>query len=130
MRQRCMRTVTKATERLPSGFGLTAEERPLGRCSSRALRGLLANLPADRILSFLHPHLMLCLRDVATAPSILCLVCSERSVGDLESAPNLSRPLPSKRLSVLRDAGFVAASNDAQGRAYRIQPEPLHGVGA
>ena len=62
---------------------------------------------------------------------ILTLLASgERSVGDLESALNLSQPSVSKHLRVLREAGFVEATIDAQRRVYRILPEPLQEVDA
>jgi DNA-binding transcriptional ArsR family regulator len=63
--------------------------------------------------------------------AILTLLASgERSVGDLESALNLSQPSVSKHLRVLRDAGFVEVTIDAQRRVYRIRPEPLQEVDA
>ena len=63
--------------------------------------------------------------------AILTLLASgERSVGDLESALNLSQPSVSKHLRVLREAGFVEATIDAQRRLYRIRPEPLQEVDA
>ena len=63
--------------------------------------------------------------------AILTLLANgERSVGDLESALNLSQPSVSKHLRVLRDAGFVEATIDAQRRVYRIRPEPLQEVDA
>lgn len=49
----------------------------------------------------------------------------ERTVGDLESALDLSQPSVSKHLRVLRDAGLVEAAIDAQRRVYRIRPAPL-----
>jgi DNA-binding transcriptional ArsR family regulator len=62
---------------------------------------------------------------------ILTLLASgERSVGDLESALNLSQPSVSKHLRVLREAGFVEATIDAQRRVYRIRPGPLQEVDA
>ena len=63
--------------------------------------------------------------------AILTLLAGgERSVGDLESALNLSQPSVSKHLRVLRDAGFVEVTIDAQRRVYRIRPEPLQEVDA
>ena len=63
--------------------------------------------------------------------AILTLLANgERSVGDLESALNLSQPSVSKHLRVLRDAGLVEATIDAQRRVYRIRPEPLQEVDA
>src|SRR5579863_466327 len=61
--------------------------------------------------------------------AILTLLASgERSVGDLESALKLSQPSVSKHLRVLREAGFVEATIDAQRRVYRIRPGPLQEV--
>jgi DNA-binding transcriptional ArsR family regulator len=63
--------------------------------------------------------------------AILTLLAGgERSVGDIESTLNLSQPSVSKHLRVLRDAGFVEATIDAQRRVYRIRPGPLQEVDA
>jgi DNA-binding transcriptional ArsR family regulator len=63
--------------------------------------------------------------------AILTLLAGgERSVGDLEAALRLSQPSVSKHLRVLREAGFVEATVDAQRRVYRIRPEPLQEVDA
>ena len=53
------------------------------------------------------------------------LVSSEQSVGEIERQLRMSQPTVSKHLRVLRDAGFVEATVDAQRRLYRIKPEPL-----
>ncbi len=58
------------------------------------------------------------------------LVLSSQSVGDIERQLGLSQPTVSKHLRVLRDAGFVEASVDAQRRLYRLRPEPLKEVDA
>jgi DNA-binding transcriptional ArsR family regulator len=58
------------------------------------------------------------------------LARGECSVGELESALNLSQPSVSKHLRVLRDAGFVEATIDAQRRVYRIRPAPLQEIDA
>jgi DNA-binding transcriptional ArsR family regulator len=58
------------------------------------------------------------------------LAGGERSVGDLETALNLSQASVSKHLRVLREAGFVEATIHAQRRVYRILPEPLQEVDA
>lgn len=63
--------------------------------------------------------------------AILALLAQgERSVGDLEAALQLSQPSVSKHLRVLRDAGLVEATIDAQRRVYRLCPEPLQEVDA
>jgi DNA-binding transcriptional ArsR family regulator len=64
-------------------------------------------------------------RDIMTL-----LASGECSVGDIESALNLSQPSVSKHLRVLREAGFVEVTIDAQRRVYRIRPEPLQEVDA
>jgi DNA-binding transcriptional ArsR family regulator len=53
------------------------------------------------------------------------LVSSERSVGDIERRLRMSQPTVSKHLRVLREAGFVEATVDAQRRLYRLKPEAL-----
>jgi DNA-binding transcriptional ArsR family regulator len=53
------------------------------------------------------------------------LVSSQRSVGEIESQLRMSQPTVSKHLRVLRDAGFVESSVDAQRRLYRLKPEPF-----
>jgi DNA-binding transcriptional ArsR family regulator len=58
------------------------------------------------------------------------LVLSERSVGEIEQQLRMSQPAVSKHLRVLRDAGFVEASVDAQRRLYRLKPEPFQELDA
>jgi DNA-binding transcriptional ArsR family regulator len=53
------------------------------------------------------------------------LVLSEQSVGEIERQLRMSQPTVSKHLRVLRDAGFVEATVDAQRRLYRLKPEPF-----
>ena len=56
------------------------------------------------------------------------LVASEQSVGEIERQLRMSQPTVSKHLRVLRDAGFVESTVDAQRRLYRLRPEPLQEV--
>lgn len=51
------------------------------------------------------------------------LVSSQRSVGEIERRLHMPQPTVSKHLRVLREAGFVASSVDAQRRLYRLKPE-------
>ena len=53
------------------------------------------------------------------------LMVSEQSVGAIERQLRMPQPMVSKHLRVLRDAGFVEATVDAQRRLYRLRPEPL-----
>jgi DNA-binding transcriptional ArsR family regulator len=56
------------------------------------------------------------------------LVSSQRSVGEIERQLRMPQPTVSKHLRVLRDAGFVESTVDAQRRLYRLRPEPLQEV--
>ncbi len=58
------------------------------------------------------------------------LASSEQSVGEIERQLLMSQPTVSKHLRVLREAGFVEATVDAQRRLYRLNPEPLQEVDA
>jgi DNA-binding transcriptional ArsR family regulator len=58
------------------------------------------------------------------------LVSSEQSVGEIERRLRMTQPTVSKHLRVLREAGFVEASVDAQRRVYRLKPKPLQEVEA
>jgi DNA-binding transcriptional ArsR family regulator len=58
------------------------------------------------------------------------LASSERSVGEIERQLRMTQPAVSKHLRVLREAGFVEATVDAQRRLYRLKPEPLQAVDA
>ncbi|HXE14957.1 MAG TPA: metalloregulator ArsR/SmtB family transcription factor [Bryobacteraceae bacterium] len=58
------------------------------------------------------------------------LVASQQSVGEIERQLGMPQPAVSKHLRVLRDAGFVESTVDAQRRLYRLKPEPLQEVDA
>jgi DNA-binding transcriptional ArsR family regulator len=58
------------------------------------------------------------------------LVSSQQSVGEIERQLCMSQPTVSKHLRVLREAGFVESTVDAQRRLYRLKPEPLRELDA
>ncbi len=58
------------------------------------------------------------------------LVSSQQSVQQIERQLRMPQPTVSKHLRVLRDAGFVESTVDAQRRLYRLRPEPLREVDA
>ena len=58
------------------------------------------------------------------------LVSSQQSVGEIERQLRMPQPAVSKHLRVLREAGFVESTVDAQRRLYRLRPEPLQEVDA
>jgi len=58
------------------------------------------------------------------------LAASEQSVGEMERQLRMTQPTVSKHLRVLREAGFVESTVDAQRRLYRLKPEPLQEIDA
>ena len=58
------------------------------------------------------------------------LVLSQQSVGEIERQLRMPQPTVSKHLRVLREAGFVESTVDAQRRLYRLRPEPLQELDA
>ena len=58
------------------------------------------------------------------------LVSSQQSVGEIERQLRMPQPTVSKHLRVLREAGFVESTVDAQRRLYRLRPEPFLEVDA
>ena len=53
------------------------------------------------------------------------LVSSQQSVGEIERQLRMPQPTVSKHLRVLRVAGFVESTVDAQRRLYRLKPDAL-----
>ena len=53
------------------------------------------------------------------------LASSQQSVGEIERQLRMPQPSVSKHLRVLREAGFVESTVDAQRRLYRLKPEPF-----
>jgi DNA-binding transcriptional ArsR family regulator len=53
------------------------------------------------------------------------LAASQQSVGEIERQLRMTQPTVSKHLRVLREAGFVESTVDAQRRLYHLKPGPL-----
>ena len=72
---------------------------------------------------------MISVFDIIAEPNrraILTLLASaERTVGEIERRLRMAQPTVSKHLRVLRDAGLVECTVDAQRRVYRVKPEAL-----
>lgn len=63
--------------------------------------------------------------------AILSLLArSEQSVGEIQERLHVPQPTVSKHLRVLREAGIVEATVDAQRRIYRLRPAPLQEIDA
>ena len=58
------------------------------------------------------------------------LVSSQQSVGEIERQLRMPQPTVSKHLRVLREAGCVESTVDAQRRLYLLKPEPFQEVDA
>jgi DNA-binding transcriptional ArsR family regulator len=58
------------------------------------------------------------------------LASSQQSVGEIERRLRMPQPTVSKHLRVLREAGFVESTVDAQRRLYHLKPEPFDEVEA
>lgn len=56
------------------------------------------------------------------------LLEDEQAVGEIERRLHMAQPMVSKHLRVLREAGFVESTVDAQRRLYRLRPEPFQEV--
>jgi len=56
------------------------------------------------------------------------LASSQHAVGELERQLRLPQPTVSKHLRILREAGFVEPTVDAQRRLYRLNPQRLQEV--
>ncbi|MES2176624.1 MAG: metalloregulator ArsR/SmtB family transcription factor [Gemmatimonadota bacterium] len=56
------------------------------------------------------------------------LATAEQSVGEIERQLRMPQPTVSKHLRVLREAGFVESTVDAQRRLYRLKAESLQEV--
>lgn len=58
------------------------------------------------------------------------LLKDERTVGEIERHLRMPQTTVSKHLRVLREAGFVERTVDAQRRIYRLRAEPLQSLDA
>ena len=108
----------------PSPFPLPASRFPL---PASPLICLDTHIPGT---VYIHP--MQSAFEIIAEPNrraiLSLLVTSERSVGDIERRLRMTQPTVSKHLRVLRDAGFVESTVDAQRRVYRLKPEPFQEV--
>src|SRR5207247_9055820 len=85
-----------------------------------------------RICSVEHIKRVASVFDIIAEPNrraiLRLLVSSEQSVGEIERQLHMPQPTVSKHLRVLREAGVVESTVDAQRRLYRLKPEPLQEV--
>jgi DNA-binding transcriptional ArsR family regulator len=110
---------------MPSASGFTAETVALGAPLLYILTRICAMKYIQRVESVF---------EIIAEPSrraiLSLLVSSQQSVGEIERQLRMPQPTVSKHLRVLREAGFVESTVDAQRRLYRLKPEPLQEVDA
>src|SRR5437660_747749 len=99
------------------------------RLSSSPLPGALPEYTLTRICSVEYIKRVESVFEIIAEPNrraILGLLMSSRqSVGEIERQLRMPQPTVSKHLRVLREAGFVESTVDAQRRLYRLKPEPF-----
>ena len=95
-------------------------------------RKLFAEHTLTRICSLEYMKGMESVFEIIAEPNrraiLSLLASSQQSVGDIERQLRMPQPAVSKHLRVLREAGFVESTVDAQRRLYRLKPEPLQEV--
>src|ERR1700704_2008612 len=100
----------------------------------KPLPGALSEYTLTRICLVEYTKRMESVFEIIAEPNrraiLSLLVSSQQSVGEIERQLRMPQPTVSKHLRVLRDAGFVESTVDAQRRLYRLKPEPLQEVTA
>ena len=136
-RSPCLRLNAEAAG-APRALNCTRQKR-IGRCiPARRLKPLPgAPLPVytlTRICSVEYTKRVESVFEIIAEPNrraiLSLLVSSRQSVGEIERQLRMPQPTVSKHLRVLREAGFVESTVDAQRRLYRLKPEPLQEVDA
>jgi DNA-binding transcriptional ArsR family regulator len=111
---------------------IVTDRRPVRRL--KPLLGTLAKYPLTRICSGEYTKRVESVFEVIAEPNrraiLSLLVSSQQSVGEIERQLGMPQPAVSKHLRVLREAGFVESTVDAQRRLYRLKPEPLQEIDA
>jgi DNA-binding transcriptional ArsR family regulator len=113
-------------------------QKRIGRCiPARRLKPLPGPLPVyavTRICSVEYIKRVESVFEIIAEPNrraiLSLLVSSQQSVGEIERQLRMPQPTVSKHLRVLREAGFVESTVDAQRRLYRLKPEPLQEIDA
>src|SRR5881296_1135773 len=110
----------------------------IGRCIParrlKPLPGALLKYTLTRICAVEYIKSMESAFEIIAEPNrraiLSLLVSSQQSVGEIERQLRMPQPTVSKHLRVLREAGFVESTVDAQRRLYRLKPEPLQELDA
>lgn len=126
---------------MPAGFSLLRSWRTaITRKRIWRLYSARGRAARQDVYSLTGIFLVRYIRSVETAFEIIAepnrrailslLVSSQQSVGEIERQLRIPQPAVSKHLRVLRDAGFVESTVDAQRRLYRLRPEPFQEMDA
>lgn len=65
------------------------------------------------------------LADSSRVQIVEMLSRADLSAGEIAARFSMTRPAVSKHLKVLREAGLVSVTPDANRRVYRLDPDPL-----
>ena len=102
--------------------------------NSNGITPIALSYTLTRICSVEYTHRVESVFEIIAEPNrraiLSLLVSSQQSVGEIERQLRMPQPTVSKHLRVLREAGFVESTVDAQRRLYRLKPEPLQEVDA
>jgi len=116
----------------PTQLGFLPELVRQARARSHADRQILYALTRICLLQYIKG--MESVFEIIAEPNrreILSLLASSpHSVGEIERHLGVPQPTVSKHLRVLREAGFVESTVDAQRRLYGLRPEPLQEIDA
>jgi len=98
------------------------------------LPGALRTYALTRICLLAYIQCMESVFEIIAEPNrraiLSLLISSQHSVGEIERQLRMPQPTVSKHLRVLRDAGFVESTVDAQRRLYRLKPKPFQELDA
>ena len=94
--------------------------------SRGCIHGLLCNLDGTFLVGYIHLVLVCeALADDHRVRIVELLARDDMTAGDIAEQFTVSRPAISKHLKVLRDAGLVTVTAQANKRIYRLDPRPL-----
>src|SRR5271155_583573 len=119
---------------IPNTHSPKGIRRCIPACRPKPLPGPLPLYTLTRICSIEYIKRVESVFEIIAEPNrraiLSLLVSSQQSVGEIERRLRMPQPTVSKHLRVLRDAGFVESTVDAQRRLYRLKPEPFQQVDA
>ena len=124
----CMSFLTRVTARSVP----TCDERSSPRIVNLLICGAILLHALTRIYVVRYISSVESVFEIIAEPNrraiLSLLISSQQSVGEIERQLGMPQPAVSKHLRVLREAGFVESTVDAQRRLYRLKMEPFQEV--